>query len=187
MSRGFCEISFTHAINSTPNTVIGGRVDHGVGIAFLSHNAEFIGNRRFHSLLLCVEAKIKGNLESAYGQLVTYLACLHESRINRGKRDSSVYGAATDGLEYVFVTITHKGVLRFSRQFDATKGDLPIILGCLRYILEKAIAMSPNSFPLAGASASQSLAENQGDNDIDEGLTPDNSSYLEGYGFVASQ
>jgi len=30
--------------------------------------------RRFHSLLLCVEAKVKGDLESAYGQLVVYPA-----------------------------------------------------------------------------------------------------------------
>ena len=33
-------------------------------------------NQCLHSLMLCVEAKFKGNLESAYGQLVTYLACL---------------------------------------------------------------------------------------------------------------
>lgn len=65
-----------------------------------------------------MEANIKDNLESAYGELVTYLACLRESRINRGKPDSSVYGMATDGLKYVFVTITNDGALRLSRQFD---------------------------------------------------------------------
>lgn len=88
----FCEISFTHSINHTPNSegvVVGGRVDHGV-LQLVNRS-----NRRFHSLLLCVEAKIKGNLGSAYGQLVTYLASLRESRINQGMADSSVYGVAT--------------------------------------------------------------------------------------------
>ncbi len=69
-------------------------------------------NRRFHSLLLCVEAKIKDNLGSAYGQLVTYLASLRELRINRGKADSSVYGVATNGLKFVFVTITNAGAFQ---------------------------------------------------------------------------
>jgi hypothetical protein len=107
-------------------------------------------NRRFHSLLLCAEAKIKDNLGSAYGQLVVYLASLRESRINRGKRDCSVYGIATDGLKYVFVTITNDGTLLFSKQFDVEKGDLPVVLGCLRYILEKAVSMSPNSSQRTG-------------------------------------
>jgi len=85
--------------------------------------------RRFHSLLLCVEAKVKGNLESTYGQLVVYLASLRESRINRAKSNFSVYGVATDGLKYVFVTITNEGVLLFSKQFDVMNGDLPVVSG----------------------------------------------------------
>ena len=137
-------------------------------------------NQGFHSLMLCVEAKIKGNLETAYGQLVTYLACLRESRINRGKHDSSVCGAATDGLKYVFVSITHEGVLRFSKQFDAMNGDLPIILGCLRYILEKCIAMSSYSSPRAGVAPSEYHGFDT--NDIDGGFMPNDTPYLEGYG-----
>jgi len=58
---------------------------------------------------MCAEAKVNGKLESAYGQLVVYLASLCEARINRGKRDSSLYGIVTDDLKYVFVTITNKG------------------------------------------------------------------------------
>jgi len=114
-------------------------------------------NRRFHSLLLCAEAKVKNNLGSAYGQLVVYLASLRESRINRGKRDFSVYGIATDGLKYVFVTITNEGTLLFSKQFDVEMGDLPLILGCLRYILERAISMSPNSSQKDGALQSETM------------------------------
>jgi len=171
--KAFCEISFTHLINDTSNSqgvVVGGRVDHGVGIVSRPVKKP---NRRFHSLLLCAKAKVKGNLESAYGQLVVYLASLRESRINRGKRDSSVYGIATDGLKYVFVTITNEGALLFSKQFDVEKGDLPFVLGCLRYILERAISMSPNS------SLQSETMVSVGD-DADEVLDPDDSSYLAG-------
>jgi hypothetical protein len=72
-------------------------------------------NQRFHSLLLCVESKVDGILVNALGQLVVYLASLRQSRIDRGKKDSSVYGVVTDGFIYIFVTITHEGVLKKSR------------------------------------------------------------------------
>ena len=49
-------------------------------------------------------------------------------------------------------------------------GELPVVLGSLRYILEKAIAMSPNSSPKTGVL--------QSDNDADEGLNPDDSFYI---------
>lgn len=134
-------------------------------------------NRRLHSLLLCAEAKIKGNLESTYGQLVVYPASLRESRINRGRSDSSqaVYGVATDGLKYVFVTITNDGVLVFSKQFDVMSDDLPVVLGCLQYILEKTISMSPNLFPKSGSLQSETMNM---DDDADEVFDPDDSSYL---------
>jgi hypothetical protein len=94
---------------SSKNIVVSGRVNHGVGIVIRSKKAP---NRLFHSLLLCVEAKSYGSLVNALAQLVVYLACLRQSRINRGRSDTSVYGVATDGLSYVFVTITHEGVLK---------------------------------------------------------------------------
>ncbi len=73
-----------------------------------------------------------------------YLACLHQSRANRGRSNTSVYGVRTDGLSYVFVTITHEGLLKQSRVLNVMDGDLSIVLGCLRYILEMAMPMSPN-------------------------------------------
>lgn len=100
----FCELSFRHSINSTLASnseavvVVSGRIDHGVGIVFQPINKP---KRCFHSLLLCVEAKVKDNLGSAYGELVVYLASLRESYINKGKSYSSVYGIATDGINYV--------------------------------------------------------------------------------------
>lgn len=51
----------------------------------------------------------------------------------------------TDGLSYVFLTITHDGVLKQSKQLDIMQGDLLTMLGCLKYILEFAISMTPTS------------------------------------------
>ena len=166
-----CEVSFTHTINPIPtipkNIVVGGRVDHGVGIVMRSKKAS---NRLFHSLLLCVEAKSQGSIFSALAQLVVYLACLRQSRINRGRSNTSVYGLATDGLAYVFVTITHEGVLKQSRQFDVTQGDLPTVLGCLQHILEMAMSMTPEKGGLKKSDESEA--------DADDLIDLDDTPYL---------
>lgn len=95
--------------------------------------------------------------------------------MNRRKSDCSVYGVATDGLKYVFITITHEGTLLFSKQFDIVKDDLPIVLGCFQYILEKAIFMSPN----LSDSPKSGLLQNETLNDeADEALDPDDSPYI---------
>jgi len=173
----YCEISFTHtitdALNESKGIVVGGRVDHGVGIACRSMNTP---NRRFHSLLLCVEAKVKGNLESALGQLIVYLASLRRSRINRGKSDSSVYGVATDGLKYLFVTITHGGILQQTKQFDIMDGGLPAVLGSFRFILNKAI--SPTISPKSGVLQNQEMGGVE--SDVDEPFGLDGNSFVKG-------
>lgn len=163
-----CEVSFSHAVNPIStipkDIIVGGRVDHGVGIVIRSNKTP---NRLFHSLLLCVESKFHGSLFNALAQLVVYLACLRQSRSNRGRRDTSVYGVATDGLSYVFVTITHEGVLKLSRQFDVMQGDLPTVLGCLQYILEMTMSMTPNSTPEKGRSKKSDEFEADADPPID--------------------
>jgi hypothetical protein len=151
---------------TTPKTIIGGRIDHGVGIVIKSTSKTKVpGNRLFHSLLLCVEAKFHGILNDALAQLVVYLACLRQSRINRGRSNTSVCGVATDGLSYVFVTITHEGILKESKLFNVMY-DLSTVLGCLRYILysEMAKSMSPEKEALQ---KSDELEEVDGDDLID--------------------
>ncbi|KAF8346750.1 hypothetical protein F5887DRAFT_960853 [Amanita rubescens] len=125
-----CDVSFTHKMETTPKTVVYGRVDYGVGIR---------SNRLFYSLLLCVEANFHGNLDNVLTQLVVYLACLRQSRVNGGRSDTSVHGVATDGLSYVFVTITDEGVLKQSRLLNVIHGDLSTVLGCFQYVLEMAM------------------------------------------------
>ena len=83
----YCEVSFSHKIipsngpifQSSPATVVTGRVDHGVGIVLKPHKS----NHRFHSLLLIVEAKFQHGVDRALPQLVVYLASLHQTRVQR--------------------------------------------------------------------------------------------------------
>jgi len=107
-------------------------VDYGVGIVSFGQK---VSNRRFHSLLIVVEAKQADNLESALPQLIVYLACLRQGREVRGLRDCSVYGVTSDGYSFRFVTITHGGVVKVSRTFSISWGDLQTIKGCIMYIL----------------------------------------------------
>ena len=83
--------------------------------------------RRFHSLLLCVESKATLNL------LTANLSFTSRAFVNRASTEQKVtflsMVVATDGLKYVFVTITNEGVLLFSKQFDAMNGDLPVVSG----------------------------------------------------------
>ena len=64
------EVSFTHKVISrttTPNIVVSGRVDHGIGRILKSHtkNAADQRKRRFYSLLLLVEAKFDDSVYQA--------------------------------------------------------------------------------------------------------------------------
>jgi hypothetical protein len=165
-----CKVSFAHRVNPPPKvqTIVGGRVDHGVGIVLGANEDR---KRLFYSLLLCVEVKAYNTLDDALAQLVVYLACLRQSRVNRGRSDASVYGVATDGLRYTFVTITHEGVLKVSNTFNIMRRDLEIVLGCIQYILETAMSMSPNLTPEKGTS----------DNGEELEAGHDNSIHLDGY------
>jgi len=151
----FGEVSFSHTITRPANgksvgsflgTIVSGRVDHGIGRVLLPgrRGAMKRPKRRFQSLLLIVEAKTALNLDRALPQLVVYLASLHQSRLQRNRSDATVYGLVSDGYAFIFVTITHGGVLKQSRRFEITQGDILTVLGCLKYILEISVSMSPN-------------------------------------------
>jgi hypothetical protein len=150
----FGKVSFSHMITRPANgksvgdflgTVVNGRVDHGIGRVVPYSCADT--KRRFQSLLLVVEAKTALNLTGALPQLVVYLGSIHQSRIQRQRRNATVYGCVSDGYSYIFVTITHEGVLKQSRRFEVTQGDMRTVLGCLKYILEMSASMSPNLTP----------------------------------------
>ena len=66
--------------------------------------------RRFHSLLLCIEAKVHGMLVKYLGQLVAYLGSLRPNE-KKAILQSMALPVATDGFLY-------EAVLKKTKQFD---------------------------------------------------------------------
>jgi hypothetical protein len=178
----FGEVSFSHKISRPANgksvgnflgTVVNGRVDYGIGRVVPhsddSDDMKKQPKRRFQSLLLVVEAKTAFNLIRALPQLVVYLASIHQSRLQRRRRNATVYGVVSDGYSYIFITIAHDGVLKQSRRFEVTDGDIRTVLGCLKYILEMSASMSPNSTPEQdGDEAVEDHSDGEPEMDIDD-------------------
>jgi hypothetical protein len=156
-------VSFAHKLIGEATT-INGRVDHGIGIVIVSRRK--LPNRLFYSLLLAVEAKSKDNVETALPQLVVYLGCLRQARMARGRNDCSVYGVTSDGFCFIFVMITHEGVLRTSRRFNIQQGDLKTVMGCLVYILRKTADMSPTTMPEKTTGQKSSVDETEDTADV---------------------
>jgi hypothetical protein len=120
---------------------------HGIGRVFSSTPSRRGSNkchkRRFRSLLL-IEAKTELALNPALPQLVLFPASLHQSRLQRNRSDDTIYGVVSDGCAFIFVTITHDGMLKQSKDFDVNDGEDLTVLGCLKYMLEMS---SPNVTP----------------------------------------
>jgi hypothetical protein len=83
-------------------------------------------------------AKFERSVDRASPELVVYLGCLYQSLLRQLRSDASVYVLASDGFVFIFVTISHEGVLKLSGAFDVLLGDLSTVLGCLEYILKTA-------------------------------------------------
>ncbi|KAF8538862.1 hypothetical protein BDD12DRAFT_721363, partial [Trichophaea hybrida] len=66
------------------------------------------------------EAKRDGRVDDARGQLLGYMACVRAHRQLMKRRDTDVYGIATDGYMYEFVIIDHEGVVSISERVDIT-------------------------------------------------------------------
>ena len=160
------EVSFTHSVPLGPTTVsstssykrltVTGRLDYSIGrmLGGTAVNDQKRRVRRFQSLLIIVEAKAHRAVDQAAKQLLlTYLACLRQSRVRGHRTDTSVYGVASDGYFMEFVMITHDGRVKISRRFDVCAGDILKILGCLRHILEITASMTPNSTSEKGKDA----------------------------------
>ena len=146
------EVPFTHTLLSTStlrpsNTVIGGRVDYAIGRILESHamNATLWPKRLFCSLLLLVQAKVEHGVDQALPQLIVYLASLRQSRIQRQRKDTSVYGIASDGYKFIFVKISNDGTVMLSKRYDIVIGDMMKVLACMKYLLEMTANRSPAS------------------------------------------
>ena len=73
----------------------------------------------------------------------------------------------SDGYVFIFVTISHEGVVRLSRRFDVLGDDTRVVLGCFKYLLEKTSNMSPNLSPDRNDGRQQQGANNIAD-EVDE-------------------
>jgi len=92
-----------------------------------------------------MEAKLNGSFGQVLPQLVVYLASLRQSRIQRQRNDTSVYGIASDGYEFIFVKITEDGTVMRSQTYDIGVGHMTKVLACMRYLLEMTANRSPAS------------------------------------------
>lgn len=93
------------------------------------------------------------------------MASLHQSRLQRNRPDATVYGAVSNGFAFILLTITHDGVLKQSRRFEVTEGDMLTVLGRLKYMLEMPVSISPNVTPEKGGG--ESVEDHDSDMDID--------------------
>jgi hypothetical protein len=178
----FGKVSFSHMITRPANgksvgdflgIIVNGRVDHGIGRVVPYSPADT--KRRFQCLLLVVEAKTAFNLTRALPELVVYLASIHQSRLQRQRGNATVYGVVSDGYSYIFVTITHDGVLKQSRRFEVAGGDIQTVLGCLKYTLEMSASMSPNLTPEQDGGEPD---EDHSDSDGESSMDIDDSGYF---------
>jgi hypothetical protein len=174
-------VPFSHHIDPnefSPATTVDGRVDYDIGVVLKSRRRNTF-NRRFHSLMLVVEAKHDHNVGSAVPQLVVYLACLRQSRLHRKRSDASVYGFASDGFGFIFVTITHEGILKLSDTFDIlVPGQLEVVLVCLEYVLTKTADMTPTLTPEKNSNQRSGDKTMTADGDEDEPIQLDDNDFL---------
>jgi hypothetical protein len=181
--KTYCKVSFSHKmidppVGYSPVTTVNGRVDHAIGFVPKSRDRNSL-KRRFHSLILVVEAKHQSNVVNALPQLVVYLACLRQARLNRQRRDTSVYGVASDGVLFEFVTITHDGVLKMSKRFNAGTRDLAVVLGCLAYVLGRTIETLTSEKMVGQQSDQTADALALAEADTDDAIQVDDNDFLQ--------
>lgn len=61
--------------------------------------------RHFQSFLVIVEAKVQFGVHQALPELLAYLSCLRQARLQQNRSDASVYGISSDG--YIHLRDNH--------------------------------------------------------------------------------
>jgi hypothetical protein len=166
--RVYAETSFRHKIlpGSKPlsrTVTITDRLDYSIGRTLPAADPWL--RPRFQSFLVIVEAKAQRAVSQALPQLLVYLACIRQSRLQRNRTDASVYGVVSDGYVFIFVKITHHGTVMISRYFDVLCGDMLKVLQSLRFILETADGRCNTGRRLRNAGDLSDLAIDLHDND----------------------
>jgi hypothetical protein len=109
------------------------------------------GNGAMGTNLVLVEAKRRGLLSAADGQLIAYMGIVHRTRESSKKQNMVVYGISTDGNEFKFWRLDNSGQLTRSRIYDWDGGDGTTIISYMRLIVRAAIHSSPSTSPVKDA------------------------------------
>ncbi|KAG2076007.1 hypothetical protein BDR04DRAFT_812786 [Suillus decipiens] len=143
------DAAFQHTLlPSQSHRTIFGCVDYAIGPAFAHWGPDLFPEKHIQSLILIVQAEFDSTVDLTVPQLLVYLACIRQSREARGRSDTTVHGAASDGYHWKFAMITRSGVIKVSQMFSvAYPGGTKIILECLVFMLEAAALKSPSMTP----------------------------------------
>ncbi|KAB8278560.1 hypothetical protein BDV30DRAFT_233525 [Aspergillus minisclerotigenes] len=102
------------------------------------------------SLLACVMVKPTDTFEQACTQLMLYMVIQQHNHSNTTYDDLPVYGMCTDGIDYIFMTLTQDKVIHKSRLFTRSKTDdskiiFSYLVGLLQKIVEDVEIREPKS------------------------------------------
>ncbi|KAI9807034.1 MAG: hypothetical protein M1825_005751 [Sarcosagium campestre] len=101
--------------------------------------------------LIIVESKRRWELDSAFGQLLVYMAIVHSARKDENKDHTIVWGVATDGTRYNFWRVSSDGSVGMSTTFDWNQTEQRrAIYSTLRAITRAALISSPTTSPVKG-------------------------------------
>ncbi|MCJ1334076.1 hypothetical protein MMC10_010783 [Thelotrema lepadinum] len=91
---------------------------------FVDYSLGYEGVDKSSGNLLVVEAKRRYEIGAAYGQLLAYMAIIHEARLKEQKDNTVVYGVATDGYVYCFWRISNDSKKELTAgMFSGVEGD----------------------------------------------------------------
>lgn len=170
----FAEFSIHYTHHETQRSYTG-KVDYGIGLVPAGTSAGARHSRPYYSCLMVAKAKRDGEVDSARGQLLGYMACVRAQREFMKRRDVDVYGIATDGFCYEFVTIDQRGCVRVSERLDMRNPEnIKKVLGTIVFILEKAFELMT---PLPSPDGKTGLVEEQQPL-VDPVLSVDETDYL---------
>ena len=103
--------------------------------------------------LILVEAKKAGMVESCLGQLTAYMGIVHRTRQNEEKRNSVVYGAASDGNSFRFLRIDNESKWTQSQFYQWDWHGSDMIYTIIHKLIRIAALSSPSTSPIKSSKA----------------------------------